>query len=213
MKNLSKSFLILSTLIFFFADCKKDDLAPQSKLNINDTNFYFQALADAVPVYFRHQVNNYQSGAGAEIEQLKNQEVVLKQSMVIMNPASKQNYICVVIQKKVSKVDSKLPVVKGIIMSGKYSFGRRYDTKSGSGADGVVVYFVDSQGKEWASDAGEDNHHDNFFAITDRVENKDVSAAKYISTASFSCMLYDGNGDSLRMTNAIIRCRSERDID
>ncbi|MGZ8541417.1 MAG: hypothetical protein ACXWV6_12250, partial [Chitinophagaceae bacterium] len=68
--------------------------------------------------------------------------------------------------------------------------------------NGASIIYADATGKEWSSEPG--SQTGSTFSITELVDNPDNTSDK-IFKATFSCKLYDGNGGSIGVNNAVIR--------
>ncbi len=78
-----------------------------------------------------------------------------------------------------------------------------------SGIDGAAVYYVDGQGTYWSTSYDSNTTQPNWsFAITSHTALTNDSFAKYLTEATFSCTLYDSNGNTKTLTNGSIKSRS-----
>lgn len=207
MNNYSQALLFLGMLVLFFSDCKKDENLLQAAKPTTDSDFYVKAMADNNAIRIRQNSLGYESGAGVTIETTDDHRYVVAQSMLFMNPLQQRNYMGVIIQRTVEGQRPSAETQETIVVPGIYEFGRRYSKNIGTSSDGVILFYVDQQGLEWASDAGSANQFGSRFEIQELKKNADKSS-KSIATISFRCMVYTTMGDSMLLTNGEMRCRS-----
>ena len=76
-----------------------------------------------------------------------------------------------------------------------------------AGIDGIGVYYIDAGGMYWTSYLDSNIVQGGKFEIlTHTASTEDFS--KYVSTAKFSCTLFDPLGNTIQLTNGEIKSRS-----
>jgi hypothetical protein len=84
--------------------------------------------------------------------------------------------------------------------TGSYGFG--WSDVSPATVNGASIAYTDDQGVEWSSELG--SQSGSTFNITELSDNTNGHSRK-IFKANFSCKLYDGNGNNIQVTNAVVR--------
>jgi len=68
--------------------------------------------------------------------------------------------------------------------------------------NGASIDYIDANGKGWGTEWG--SQTGSTFNITELVANTDGTSGK-IFKATFGCKLYDENGNSITLTNGVVR--------
>lgn len=204
MKN-----ILIASLSFFFLvlGCKKST----TTLNMPTTptaptsNFFFKATIDGKTVDLNDLDPRFGSGAGYSSTTSNQHE----QSLQIVNTLGQQPAGGVIIAKTFANSLEKCSEIESMFNVKSYSAANTV-----SGVDGAAVYYVDDQGTYWSTSYDSTTTQPNWsFAITSHTALTNDSFAKYLTEATFSCTLYDRNGNTKTLTNGSIKSRSVQCID
>lgn len=201
--NFLKNLFLLGLAILLFAGCKKDE---PKKVNPGPKSaFYFSAKIDGKDVLLQDGVDGFGSGAGAGSSSGGANGYVTEQSGVITNMSlSKQSGI--MIYKKLPQEPTQCSEIENIFYPGVYAYSLPVSGQPDAYTDGAVIMHVDDNGVFWSSQEGTDQTGSTF-QIVEHIANLD-GWSKRISKATFSCKLYDGNGNMKVLTNGEFRGRT-----
>ncbi len=193
MKKLFVSLFALSLL----AACKKD----QSSVNENKFPFYFSATINGAAIkYEANDLNSqYECGISSPYSASGNEHDIYEGTFIQDGNDPSKNNVYVHILKYFTHYP--LPQERsGMLTIGNHAFGK--SNVSTSTINGASIDYTDANGKEWSSEKG--SQTGSSFSITELVDNPDDTSDK-IFKATFTCKLYDDNGGSIQVTNAVIR--------
>lgn len=75
--------------------------------------------------------------------------------------------------------------------------------------EGLRVYYVDEEGVEWSTDKGNAIQDSSLVEITTHFDYNEeqivLGSENYVTTATVKCVLYNGEGDSLKLTNGLFK--------
>jgi hypothetical protein len=168
------------------------------------SSFYFQAKIDGTWVTYQDGIGSYASGtAGGNYGSTVNQEEQI--GMLINYVAQTGGAIFVLKQFPGTASGADY---ESMFAVRSYTYGINAD-KPGypSGVDGAGIVFWDASGVEWRTDYGTANQTGSTFNITEHIANTDGYSHR-ISKATFSCKLYDDNGNVKNLTNGVFRGRT-----
>lgn len=204
MRKVITTLVICLQFTFVFTSCLKKAPEPAAGTKIT-AKFYFTGAIGGKEVVFQDGVNGYGSGAGYSggSDYSGYQEV---QSMVITKGLNPNNSISASLIKYFPEEPTN-DMIESMFHLGKYSFGREHDGSADSGKDGVQIIYVDSDGIVWSTDLGTEAQPNGSFEIIEHINNTHGWSEK-ITKATFNCILYDEEGNSMLLTNGIIRGRS-----
>ena len=210
---MKKSIYFFLSLVVLFSACKdKEDPAPATTNNpgsgggtVITSSLYFQATIDGQEVIFQNGINGYASAAGSSGESVTS-GYGEGQSMSLLKPFATKNIAGVVIIKKFTDMPSLCSEIEGMFSIGAYPYGK-HSGDVNDAVEGAVVYYIDGSGKAWSSDNGAGTQTGSTFQITEHVSNSDGFSQR-ITKATFSCKLYDEEGNVKTLTNGSIRSRS-----
>lgn len=202
-------YFFLSFIVLFSACKDNEDPAPANNPGSGGTiitsSLYFQATIDGQEVVFQDGINGYASAAGSSGESVSS-GYGEGQSMSLLKPFATKNITGVVIIKKFTEMPSLCSEIESMFSIGTYPYGK-HSGDLNDAVEGAVVYYIDSSGKAWSSDNGAATQTGSTFQITEHISNSD-GFSRRISKASFSCKLYDEEGNVKTLTNGTIRSRS-----
>lgn len=198
--------LIIATVVVPSCKKKNNDPAPNPTPQTNGgpaitSSFYFQAKIDGNWITLQDGVNGFASGTmGGNYGTSVNQE---EQAALITNYGLGQ-FACFFILKTFPGTVTGADY-ESMFSVNSYNYGINKDLPNG--IDGAGIAYTDASGIDWRSDYGTANQTGSTFNIVEHIVNTDGYSHK-ISKATFSCKLYDGNGNSKTVTNGVLRGRS-----
>jgi len=168
------------------------------------STYYFQAKIDGSWVTYQDGVGGFTSGtAGGNYGSTVNQEE--QSALMVTYPTYSGAYFFIL---KTFPGTASAADYESMFSVRSYSYGINADTPGyPSGVDGAGIGFIDASGVEWRTDLGTHDQTGSTFSITEHIANTDGYSHR-ISKATFSCKLYDGNGNVKTLTNGIFRGRS-----
>jgi hypothetical protein len=194
MKKLIASLLILSCIV----SCKKDKSSDEQDEKFP---FYFSATINGAAVKYEGDDLNstFQSGVSSPSFGLGD-DVDIYEGTMILNPADWAKNVIYVHILKFFNHDPSFNERIAMFHLGDYPYG--HGDISPSTINGASINFIDANGKEWTSEEG--SQTGSTFTITEIADNPNSTSLK-VFKASFSCKLYDENGASIEVKNAVIR--------
>jgi len=90
---------------------------------------------------------------------------------------------------------------------GDYNYGSSEDDNNGVSVDGVIITYVDADGVNWTTSKGTGDQSGSSFNISAAVDATDGVSQK-VATGTFSCKLYDGDGNEIVVTNGSFKGRA-----
>lgn len=192
MKKLLIFVLVLSSII----SCKKN-----SSDNKEQFPFYFSATINGSAVkYEANDLNSrYECGISSPYNANGEEYDIYEGTLIQDGNDPSRNNIYVHILKYFNHYPL-YPERLAMLTIRDYGYGS--GDVSTSTVNGASIFYTDSNGKEWHSELG--SQTGSSFSITELVDNPDGTSGK-IFKATFSCKLYDENGASIQVTNAVIR--------
>ncbi|WP_462254495.1 hypothetical protein [Ferruginibacter sp.] len=203
--NLKIRLLFFSGCLFFICSCTKEyscekclQISTQVDTTLTDTTFFTDCIIDGV----RYFNISGREGCAATYESAGNATTKFYLSGVggknIAGTGTDRNSLY--FYKGVQAIDSNLPLKQQIIayfVPGQYPYTKIYSL-----TEGIVLIWTDSNGKKWQTDLGTGNQSGSSFIIT----KEDFSFLNGIVNgiyvkATFTCILYDGLGNSKTLTN------------
>ena len=201
MKNSYKPILLLLPVLFILSDCsKKDDR------NTITSSFYFQAEINGQKILLQDKIDGYGSSIGHS-GGTSLTGCVHEQSFSLTK-ATPNGSAGVIIIKTFQYCPTECSEVESMFSVKSYNFGKRSYSSDEYVVDGVVVYYVDNDGIEWATDKGSAVQTNSSFAIVEHIDNTVDYYSEKISKAKFQCTLYNDSGESKSLANGEIRGRS-----
>lgn len=215
MKNLA--FVLF--LVITFSACQKEGtltpLPPDETNNNNgngndnddddndnetSTGYYFSAKINGETV--RYDDNNINLGYGVYHYQssLGEEDFDMYEGTTISKGAPSDTSAVEVSLLKYFNHEPSLEERWAIFASGSHGYGLA-QSSSATTNGGTIVYF-DKNGKYWDSELG--SQTGSTFNVTEVIENENHLYGKIV-TAEFSCKLYDEEGNSIQVTEGIIR--------
>ena len=197
-------FLFGVFLILFSVSCKKD----KQEDSLSDV-YYFTADFDGDPIEFTEGREGYFSGSGAKGSDLPGTaECQINQtaSMFNLESVSASYMVLNVLETRSCEVPANCDEFKEYFTVGSRNFGKEYLNDSTDFSDGVVLNYIDGSGVQWRTDIGSRDQTGSSFEFTEFLNNDDGTAPN-ISRSNFTCTLYDGFGNSIKVTNGELRSR------
>jgi hypothetical protein len=220
-----KKLVILSiAIIATFAACKKEQGCTDStatnyseKAEEDDGSCTFVttdtstgATTEAATYYFKATINgaavNYDNSSGegytpqlAYLSSGPATSLWVGQQFGIIHSTDANTGGFATIVKYFGAADQACDDYKVMFSEKSYAYGSLANTTGG-----VFVSYYDAGGTFWASDLGSGNTTGSNFTIT---SHQDVDGTGYdgITTATFNCTVYDGNGNSQVVTDGEIK--------
>ena len=191
-----KKLLVFVFVLSFITSCKKD-----SSNNKDQFPFYFSATINGAAVkYEANDLNSqYECGISSPYSASGEEHDIYEGTLIQDGNDPSRNNIYVHILKYFDHYPSD-PERFAMLTIDNYGYGS--SDVSTSTVNGASIRYTDGNGKEWDSELG--SQIGSSFSITELVDNPDDTSNK-IFKASFSCKLYDGNGGTIQVTNAVIR--------
>lgn len=192
-----KKLLIPVFILCFIAACKKD----KTSNNEDKFPFYFSATINGTAIkYEANDLNSqYECGISSPYSATGEEHDMYEGTLIQDANDPSKNNIYVHILKYFDHYP-EYPERVAMLTTGNYGFG--ISDVSTSTVNGAAIRYTDANGKEWDSELG--TQAGSSFSVTELVDNPDDTSDK-IFKATFSCKLYDGNGGSIQVTNAVIR--------
>jgi hypothetical protein len=200
-----KSLWLLVAVVLLFSGCKKDETKQNNPAPTPVAAFYFSAKLDGKDFLIQDGVDGYGSGAGGGGGGTSD-SYTEEQSLSIVNPSAQKNSGFIIVKNFVPK-RSDCSQIENMFHPGNYTYGRSHSGSTDPGVDGVIIFHVDENGKEWSSDYGSGDQTGSTFEIVEHVANNDGWSNR-ISKATFSCKLYDAQGHVKVLTNGEARGRT-----
>ena len=194
-------FLPIVILLSLYSCKKKSTPAPvvtAAPVATPTPNFYFTATIDGKSVVINDLSVTTGSGAGQSATTSGQHE----QSMVLSDPLLGAEQAGVFNVKTFPGSVTLCSEVESMFKVGTYSFAN-----PNAGIDGIGVYYIDTGGMYWTSYLDSNAVQGGKFEILTHTANTD-NYSKYISTAKFSCTLFDPLGNTMQLTNGEIKSRS-----
>jgi hypothetical protein len=192
-----KKLLVFVFVLSFIVSCKKD----KSSVNEDEFPFHFSATINGASIkYEANDLNSqYECGISSPYSANGEEHDIYEGTLIQDGNDPSKNNIYVHILKYFNHYPL-YPERLGMLTIGNYAYGK--SDVSTSTINGASIVYTDGDGKEWHSEDGPQTGSS--FSVTELVDNPDDTSDK-IFKATFSCKLYDGNGGSLQVTNAVIR--------
>jgi len=189
-------------ILLSFISCKKkstpEPVVTPTPAAAPTPNFYFNATIDGKSVNINDLSVTTGSGAGQSVTTSGQHE----QSMVLSNPLLRAEEAGVFITKTFPGSVTLCSEVESMFKVGSYNYAN-----PNAGIDGIGVYYIDAGGMYWTSYLDSNKVQGGKFEILTHTTNND-NFSKYISTAKFSCTLFDPLGNTMQLTNGEIKSRS-----
>jgi hypothetical protein len=219
MKSKARLLIILAAIILALS-CKKETTYPMttdSKVNIEDNSkitFYFRGTINGI--YKDWTVVDYKNGndlayrfnSASGVDTLGSDCVntfckyMIEDVVIFQNNSTgvPRNYIAAGFNIS-SKTGDRNDIINQFSV-GQKLFGKPRFNILDPVKDGVYVYYIDENGKEWCSHLGSGNQTNSIFKSEQLLPQPFPSiSCKYIWRATFSCTLYDRNGNSIKLEN------------
>ncbi len=194
MKKLLSILLIVAVLV----SCKKEDAGkPES----SEYPYYFIATVNGNKIKYEADDlgSNYGCGTTSPQFGIGDSYDIYEGTFFMKMGDFDKNTVYVRLLKHFNH-DPDVEERAAIFKIGSYPFGV---LSSGSPTvDGASISYLDANGKEWFSESG--SQSGSSFAITELEDNEDFTAVKLFK-AEFSCRLYDEDGNSIEIKNAVVK--------
>lgn len=213
--------LVASLLtVLLISSCKKSsDEANGPKAS---KEFYIQAKIDTKDYLVQADkvgLDGYASGVAYMSHSSDGAtELVIEQSFISKYTSDLNkltiNVVKVIPQRTYDNEAQWLQIMYGLFKTSEYTFGRtpqEEDEEKDKYVEGVVISYIDADGKFWSTDMGSADQAGSMFKITSVTKNTDPQTSpfsKQIITAEFSCKLYDKSGNSKVVSNGKARVRA-----
>ena len=189
-------FSLLSSLLLF--SCTKE-----AKDDTNDKfPYFFSATVNGKAVkYEANDVDSrFECGISAPSASLGDEHDAYEGTFIQDSQDEMKNNIYVHILKHFSTGEPSYDQRLAMFRVGSYNYGKLGENGDPT-QDGASISYTDENGVEWHSEGG--SQAGSTFAITEISDNEDGTSEK-IMKASFSCKLYDDNGNSIQVINGKI---------
>lgn len=192
--------LILLCTMILMSSCQKDNDDDTISVPATGKLFFSCVLDSTQNIYYEHGVSNYRNEGALEKEgnwavqesvfSYFNHKLQLGLSMTKTLDATDTNMQYAEFFSEGEK-DFALPVAEG-----EYS-------------EGIRVFYLDEEGVRWATDMGNAIQDSSRIEIINHIEyNEDqtvLGSENYITSATIKCVLYNGEGDSLLLTDGAFK--------
>jgi hypothetical protein len=202
----SKTLLAALAILFVFASCKKSNSTSNNNNNSGNNNnndttaytYYYQATIDGT-VYKETVTNSNNVIAGSSLDgggpsASFSADIAPEADSIPPNETG----FAVTKGVYVDYTDVTDSAFKAFFNPGTYPFASSF------GASGITISWSDHSGVDWESNNTPGTQTGSNFTIT-KVENTSGTLSNgtyYVTvTATFNCILYDGNGNSKTVTN------------
>ncbi len=213
MKNFKILLLLIIPFGIYLSACKKETGSdPQQtttttttkKVNTIDSLIYFKGIVGGVDLkLFRDTI--YTNIAGDSVKNFSNGPEYLPFSFVVK--VTKSGAIVFPQSGGITFIYDDTTALgsadyRNIITVKSYTYGKLSTSSSSKGVSGARVFYFDANGVEWATDKGIGTQSGSFI-VSSYVDYTDpIAPGTYKKIqASFSCILYDGKGNSKTLTN------------
>lgn len=223
MQNYKARLLAIIAVIVFAISCKKETeslVATNTKVDIEDNSkitFYFRGTVNGI--YKDWTVADYKNGdnlpyrfnSASGADTLGSDCVntfckyMIEDVVIFQNngAGATRNYIAAGFNIS-SKTGDRNDIINQFSV-GQKTFGKPRFNISDPVKDGVYVYYIDDNGKEWCSHFGSGNQAASIFKSEQFLPQPfSIISCKNIWRATFSCILYDRNGGSIKLDNCEI---------
>lgn len=197
-------------LVISFSSCKKKDSNTTNNSNSSGaptitSNYYFQANIDGSWVTYQGNNTSWFSGFSSSSHSSGDTVKGYVESAFITDlmELNSGGIGCVGVNH-LFDLDSF--ALFNLFTLGSKSYGKFLETPTVQSAAGAKVTYV-VNGVNWSSDRGSASQTGSTFSITEFKDNNIDSYSEKIVSATFSCKLYDGNGNSKTLTNGKFRGR------
>jgi|TARA_B110000879_G_scaffold44746_1_gene63224 hypothetical protein len=194
-------FLPIVILLSLYSCKKKSTPAPvftPAPVAAPTPNFYFTGTIDGESV----DINDLSLTAGSGAGQSASASGQHEQSMVLSNPLAGAEQAGVFNVKTFPGSVTLCSEVESMFKVGTYVYAN-----PNAGIDGIGVYYIDAGGMYWTSYLDSNIVQGGKFEILTHTASTD-DFSKYVSTAKFSCTLFDPLGNTMQLTNGEIKSRS-----
>lgn len=214
MKN-KQTILGLTFIILFTLSCKKETTSSKSNIDDNSKSiFYFRGTINGINKDWT--VTDYKNGndlpyrynSASGVDALGTDceatlcKYMIEDVVIFQNngTGATKNYIAAGFNIS-SKTGDRSEIINQFNL-GQKTFGKPRTTILDQVKDGVYVYYIDDNGKEWCSHFGSGNQTNSVFNSVELLPQTlpEISCRK-IWRATFSCTLYDRNGNSIKLDN------------
>ena len=214
MKN-KKTILWLTLITLFTLSCKKETTSVKNSINENPTTiFYFRGTINGVVqdwtvadykngdnLPYRYNSASAVDTLGSDCENTFCKYMIEDVAIFQNNGAgATKNYIAAGFNIS-SKTGDRSEIISQFTVGPK-AFGKPRTTILDPVKDGIYVYYIDENGKEWCSHFGSGNQTNSVFNSIELLPQTFAEiSCKKIWRVTFSCTLYDRNGNSIKLDN------------
>ena len=179
--------------LFVFTACDKEDQEIGASKDL-----YFEANLAGKSLYLPEGKDGYTSGASAAPFENALGCIEIQNMSIGKNDGRKSIQVSFVKQQSTCDIDCEESM--GMVQEGTYTFGN-VATSPDNFIEGVVISYVDVDGKLWRTDFGLGQQGSSNFRITKIEANTLDASGKFFVTAEFNCTLYDGEGNEIEVTD------------
>jgi hypothetical protein len=193
-----KNLLILLVSVVLFSGCKKIIEDYEEK----EFPFHFEASINDKDVKF--QANNTTSSmvnTGYQQANANGSETDMFQGTIFVDPDDDGRNVLIVGVLKYFPTEPSQSEQAAMFHTGSYGYG--IGSTSTSTINGAVIFYTDTNGKLWSSELG--SQTGSSFNISELEAVEGVAAPAKNFRATFSCKLYDEQGNMIPVNSASIR--------
>jgi hypothetical protein len=202
MKKITPFCIFLFLIVF--VSCKKEKESSENSESSSEYPYYFSATINGKAV--KYEANDigsrYDCGVSSPYSAIDDDYDFYEGTFIQDSEDETKNNIYVYILQRFNGGEPTYNQRVGMFHLGSYSYGYSNIDDNLPTINGASIYYIDEKGIEWWSEAG--SQSGSTFKITEISDIEDGTSDK-IFKASFSCKLYDSDGNSIQVTNAQIR--------
>jgi len=195
------SIIILLASSFFFTGCSKDEESDDGQNGGGGgimADQFFQATLDG-QVFTVQNLGVFDNIASREYLTASAQELQKMHILNVADPTANSAGMSII---KGFGAPGTCAQIQSMFATVTYPYGN-----SLFGVEGAKVFIVDSNGTPWSSDFGTGDQPGSTFEITSHVPSGDTLSMN-ITQATFNCILYNGTGGSMTLTDGFMESRS-----
>ena len=194
------NYLILSSVLCLIFACQKDNDDDTISVPSTGRLFISCVLDSTKNIQYEHGTANYRNEGGLE----KDGDWAIQES--VFSYYKNKLKLGISVTKMLDPTDTNTQYVDF------FSIGEKtlaLPAPEDEYTEGLRVFYFDEEGVEWSTDKGNAIQDSSLVEITTHFDyNEDqvlLGAENYITTATIKCVLYNGEGDSLKLTNGLFK--------
>ena len=191
--------------VFLFTACEKEDYWGEDvAINGNSglimaSPYYIEATIEGKKREFKDGREGFRNRFGSFGATIDGLGTFFEKQKVIFE--GNQNFEVYFMERFLDPPGKK--EIEQMFRKGEYKFGNSY-----ANSPGVEITYTDNQGRVWSTAKGSAMQINSKFNVINHYSNHFDAYTPFITEATFSCVLYDGNGNSMEVSNGRVVART-----